>query len=264
MITQIATIINKKPELALLVKKAESWDNFPCEDVAQTFFSAILSGYLEKTAAVPVPEHVKRAVKVRNLSQPSIDEMVSSLVKNHLPQEVETADEHLKAAEHLLMEKTAAEVREFSEYYNYTFTDPTLKIRAGQEPIYKQAVLEAIEARRAAMDVPVFDPVFAEIEKCAESIIGQPANKILDLMKDLDDKVGYTQMGFNFEKDAARRSDLLVDMGERKVPIESIIPRIGAISKIGGEPLKTNNLPELKAVLESLPRDLKRLALRYV
>ena len=270
MLIHVAEILKKKPELSKLASLSDDWDSYPCTNQAETMFSAIYAGYLEKTAQIfEVPPFVKRAIKVHGIDQESVDKMVSQLTAENLPKEVQRNNEELaKAAEYVMMEKTSAEIIDFAEYYNYSFNNPYLAMRAGQVPIQKAAALEALEAREAAISSPLLDVMREALEKSASVLKGKDAAKIVQAFDSLDSKVGYSTMGFNFCKEAdlfQRRSTLLVNLAGKQIPIESILAVGKAkIEDILGEKLPSEDPQELKAILETLPRDLAELLLRYV
>lgn len=260
-------MITTIPQLAPLVKEAaQDWESFPCDTKEQAFFSAIYAGYLEKTASLDSPPHVQRATKLYKIAQESIDQIVQKLVSVHLPKEIEDTSEQMKVAEVVLLTKSAGEIQAFAQEFNHTFETPELQVKAGQVCFEKQACLEMIEARQHYKPSHALTTLQQQLEKVAsDSLSLEDSAQFAIAMEAIDKTAGYELKGFNFVKDAARKSALQVSCDSRKIPVESFI-RLGKdrLTQIIGEPVSSTDPQELKAIVESLPRDIQKLLLRYV
>ncbi len=266
MLTTISKVLEQAPELAPLVKEANSWEEFPVENLSQATFSYILSNYLEKTAEIyDIPEHVKRAAKVFKLQNPEVNRIIDKLVNKNLPKLEESSFQALneKQAEEFLLEKSASDLSDMAGRLGYSFENPELAIRSGQRGFEKQAAVELLEGRVAASE----DPRYALlIEKLAEMrewsekdswVVGQAVEK-------LDRETGLHTWGFNFCKEAAvHRSALLVRLAKKDVPVETLLRARKQMEDMVGEKLP-DNPQELKTVVETLPLDLRGLIERHL
>ena len=259
-------MLQEVPQLAGLVKLAQDWDEFPCDTKATAFFSNVYSSYLEKTSAFTAPEHVKRAAKLYKIAQEDVDSIVKTLVQKNLPKEISRADEQMKQAELVLLEKSAADVQKFAAEFQHQFQDLELQVKAAQIPLYKQACLEAVVARSSYKPHAALAALHAELTKQAEDILPKEvAEKTVQALEAIDKSAGYAMRGFNFVKDAAKRSTLYVTCNGNKIPVETFI-KLGKdrLSQIIGAPITSLEPQELKAVIESLPRDSIQLLMRHI
>jgi len=273
VLTTISELLTEFPELSPLVKAAESWDDFPTDTDAQVIFSFALANHMEKSAQIyDIPEHVKRAVAVGKIRNPEITRIVDGIAQKQLPKMQARSNEALTkeasvpsiVAEEFYMEKSAAELRDIADTYGHQFHTPELAIKAGQKGFSKEAAIESLQSRCAASGDKRYEQLVDMLEKTAGDLSTERCATLGAAMDILDRETGLASYGFNFAKEAAqRRSELPVKLDKKTASIEELLQKHQHLENIVGDKLPKDP-HELKAVMETLPLDLKRLVERHV
>lgn len=156
--------------------------------------------------------------------------------------------------------------------------DPSLRVKrySGNYALLKSAALNAIEARKAAAGKewhPHFEKVAQAFERM-DSYISNPSSvrSLCSTVAELDKLAGVSRLGFDFFKEtlvekSAAVSQLTITVAGKQVPYESFVNagKERLTQYLSAEVAKELDSPEsFKAVIETLPLDMQRLALTVV
>lgn len=282
-LTALKKIQELLPEIQPLVKRASVEDGFPLGSKIDTVVSAVKVGYLTKVANTGVSDStfnlVKKAVSLYDVEEET-EELVKELVKRANEVPGPRIEERVKLAEAYFegqltgfmdLTKVASQAEDLWDSYRDLISSDEVKRYAGEAFLHKEAAISHLKARGHLTGKEDFTKLASLVEATRQDkITPDDVRMICRAVTLMDKQAGLLSKGMNFYKEAlivkqaGIGSALLVSLDTKQVPVESILalgPRLGQVlgddvaKEIGSDPVTA------KAVVESLPRDLKQLLL---
>lgn len=276
------------PELKELVKSAEQVDSLSTSCKGDTLFSYVKMEFMEKVAGVPV-DNTDRARVLKASTLYGIEKNASEIVKHMLSRvHIKKASENKKQAELIIaqdnfeamdsgfinQERMVKMARALSDNYHDDITSDAVKMYACDGYLSKSAAFRSLKSRYIATADEAFNKLAMALDHLnTDSFSVEEKRKFADFVHGMDKKAGLTAKGFNIYKEvfltksAAIGSALMVQLGNKSVPVEKIIavaPDLaGAIGPDVAKELQ-GDPQTVKAVAESLPVDLKGVIAKYV
>lgn len=289
MTTAIANeLLAYAPELKELVKSAEQIDTLSTASKGDTLFSYVKMEFMEKVAGVPV-DNLDRARVLKASTLYGIEKSASEIVKQILNRvHVKQASTQKRATELVIaqdnfdamdsgfvnQERMVKMARALDDAYHDDITSDAIKAYSCDGYLSKTAAERSLKSRYMATADETFNKLAMALDHLdTDSFSKEDKRKFADFVYGLDKKAGLTARGFNVYKEifltksAAIGSALMVNLGNKSVPIEkisSIAPDLA--SAIGHDVARElqGDPQTAKAVAESLPADLKGVIARYV
>ena len=275
----IKNVLGLVPEAAGHVKKACAEKEFPTDDVDTTITSALEIAFLTKVAHVPVDyeaaNRVNRAVKLYGVGD-KVSEYSFNMIKQASLQNAESksiADE-VKQAESIIesntagfmdLEKVASQSEELYDSYSDHISSKAVLLYAGCGTLVKQAAVDALTYRAKLTGNDGFNKIAqvisaTDVDKLSVEDNRSIANSIIELEK----KANYLGRDIYKEIFSMEKKAAMVDLGAKKVPVESII-RLGAdkIRNILGDEVakmaEQHDAANLVAAINAMPITEKKL-----
>lgn len=286
-IQNIKQVISYVPEAIELTKQAHVTEEFPVNSKDSSLMSALEITFLEKVAGQGVPfeikDRVQRAVSLYGASEDAsrLSSLMLSRVNEKQASEVSYADEVNQAQEVIesmtsgmfSLEKIAQRSADLYDNYSDLISSDIVKRYAGAGMINKEAAHLALSSRYQSSGDERFMKIASIINGSkVESLSPEENRMIADAVTGLDKEAGLYNLDFYKEaimvKAASISSSTMVDLGGRQVSAETIIAKAPLISNVIGTDVAAdieNGSPvEVKAIVESLPMDLKAVMKRYM
>ena len=275
----IKNVLGLVPEAADHVKKAYAEKEFPTDDVDTTITSALEIAFLTKVAHVPVDyeavTRVNRAVKLYGVGD-KVSEYSFNMLKQASLQDAESKSitDEVKQAESIIesrtagfmdLEKVASQSEELYDSYSDHISSKAVLLYAGCGTLVKQAAVDALAYRAKLTGNEGFNKIAqvisaTDVDKLTVEDNRSIANSIIELEK----KANYLGRDIYKEIFSMEKKAAMVDLGSKKVPVESII-RLGAdkVRNILGDEVakmaEQHDAANLVAAINAMPIPEKKL-----
>lgn len=287
-IHNIKHVISYVPEAIELTKKAHVEEEFPVNSKDSAILSGLELSYLTKVAGEKVDSHISQRVNravdlygARNDVDRLTDLMVSR-VNEKKASEIDYSDE-VKQAEEVVesmtsgmfdLEKIASKSASLYDEYSDLVQSDTVKRYAGVGVINKEAAELALSERYRRTKDEKFMKLASIINGSKVETLTPDQNRMIaEAVTGMDKEAGLYGLDFYKEaimvKAASMASATMIDLGGRSVTAETIMGKIGSVAHVIGEDvasdIENSTSPmEVKAIVESLPLDLKAILKRYM
>lgn len=276
------------PELKDLVKSAETIEGLSTKNKAETLFSAVKVGFMEKVAHVYVDPveaaTIRKAATLYGVSSEAdqivgLIEAKATLTKQaSLTKQAEliVAQDNFETLRSGIknVDKLVKVARALHDNFAADLESDSIKKYSCDAYLCKQAAERGLTARYAASKNEAFEKLASALHELdTDKFTLEEKRRFADYITDLEKKAGIAGKGFDIYEEAflTKQADvsnsMMVKLGNNKsVPIskiQAIAPdlkdALGAdvVKEITGDPMNA------KHVIESLPLDLKNIIGRY-
>lgn len=286
-IQNIKHVISYVPEAVELTKQAHVDKEFPTNSKDSTILSALEITYLTKVAGTKVDtevqDRVNSAVSLYGVGEgvSELSSLMLSRVNEKQASEVDFSEEVSQAQEvveamtcgRFDLEKVAHKASSLYDEYSDLVTSDIVKRYAGVGMLNKEAAELALSYRYSRTKDDRFMKIASIINSSkVEKFTPEENRMIADAVVGLEKEAGMVGMDFYKDalmvKSASISSSIMIDLGGRQVSAETIIAKAPTVANVIGEDVASdieNASPvEVKAIVDSLPMDLKAILRRYM
>lgn len=285
-IHNIKEIISYVPEALEFTKQAHVEKEFPTNSKDSTILSALEIAYLTKVANQKVDYEVSERVEKASRLYGVMDKVaeLSGLLSSRVMEkkasdrqyqdEVRQAEEVIESMRSGLvdLEKIASRSESLYDEYPEYVTSDLVKLYAGEGTLNKEAAELALAVRYKKTGEEGFMKVAKIIHNSDVSKLTPEDNRsIAHAVLDLEKKAQMYGMDFYRDafmvKSASISNATTVTINGKSVPVSKIIAVAPSISNVIGEDvaksIEDGGPEEVKAIVESLPLDLKSVIAKY-
>lgn len=285
-IHNVKEIISYVPEAIEFTKQAHVEKEFPTNSKDSTILSALEISYLTKVANEKVDpdtaDRVKKASELYGVTQ-KVEEL-STLMQDRVLEKSASEreyEEEVKQAEEIIesmrcglvdLEKIASRSEDLFDEYSEHVTSDLVKLYAGAGVLNKEAAELALAIRYKQTGNEDFMKVAKVIHNSDVSKLTPEDNRsIAHAVLDLEKQAQVHGMDFYRDafmvKSASISNATTVKISGKDVPVSKIMAVAPTISNVIGEDvaksIEEGGPEEVKAIVDSLPMDLKKVLATY-